>query len=29
MIEKTPLNPEKWEAQNITFGIKEKFMQIC
>ena len=23
MIDETPVNPEKWEAQNITFGIKE------
>ena len=23
LIEETPVNPEKWEAQNITFGIKE------
>ncbi|WP_029036210.1 DUF3536 domain-containing protein [Salinimicrobium xinjiangense] len=23
MIDETPVNPEKWEVQNITFGIKE------
>lgn len=25
LLEETPLNPEKWEAQNITFGIKENY----
>ena len=24
LIEDTPVTPEKWEAQNITFGIKEE-----
>ncbi|MHA6280578.1 DUF3536 domain-containing protein [Salinimicrobium sp. CAU 1759] len=24
MLEETPLSPEKWEAQNIIFGIKEE-----
>lgn len=23
MIDETPVNPEKWESQNIVFGIKE------
>ena len=25
LLEETPLNPEKWEAQNITFGLKEEY----
>ncbi|WP_324718997.1 DUF3536 domain-containing protein [Salinimicrobium sp. HB62] len=27
MLEATPLSPEKWEAQNIAFGIKEEHFQ--
>jgi hypothetical protein len=27
MLEETPLSPEKWEAQNIIFGIKEEHFQ--
>lgn len=27
MIEETPLTPEKWEAQNYVFGIKETYYQ--
>jgi len=27
MLEDTPLSPEKWQAQNITFGIKEEHYQ--
>ncbi len=27
MLEETPLSPEKWEAQNIVFGIKEEHYQ--
>ncbi len=27
MLEKSPLSPEKWESQNITFGIKEEHYQ--
>ena len=27
LLEETPLSPEKWEAQNIAFGIKEEHYQ--
>lgn len=25
LVDETPVNPEKWESQNIIFDIKEKF----